>query len=134
MPKGVKVATSNDIFLTVNGKVIAGVQSYSTKMTNETKFVDAFGHDTPIGYTVGKKNYTIDLTRVFLEDTAIADGIDFYALADSDFQLVINRDGKIVTYSSCIVSDLTEDGNLNDSVQEKMQIMALSRDFSNATT
>lgn len=130
MPHGVKVATSNDIYLTVNGMVIAGVQSYSTKITNETKFVDAFGHDTPIGYTLGKKSYTIDLTRVFLEDTAIADGIDFYILADSDFDLVINRNGKIVTYSSCIVSDITEDGNLNDSVQEKMTIMALSREVS----
>lgn len=133
MPRGVKVATSNDIYLTVDGKVIAGVQSYSTKMSNETKFVDAFGHSTPIGYTVGKKNYTIDLTRVFLEDTAIKDGIDFYALADADFQLVINRNGRIVTYSSCIVSELTEDGNLNDSVQEKMQIMALDREVTDGT-
>lgn len=130
MPAGVKVATSNDIYLTIDGKRIAGVQSYSSKMTNETKFVDAFGHDTPIGFTVGKKNYSIDLTRVFLEDTAIADGIDFYSLADNDFQLVINRNGKLVTFSSCIVSDISEDGNLNDSVQEKMSINALNRETS----
>lgn len=133
MPRGVKVATSNDIFLSIDGKRIAGVQSYSTKMSNETKFVDAFGHKTPIGYTVGKKNFTIDLTRVFLEDTSIKDGIDFYALADADFQLVIDRNGKIVTYSSCIVSELSEDANLNDTVQEKMQIMALERDVSEGT-
>lgn len=131
MPAGVKVSTSNDIYLTIDGKRIAGVQSYSTKMTSETKFVDAFGQSTPIGYTVGKKNYSIDLTRVFLEDTAIADGIDFYSLADNDFALVINRNGKIITYSDCIVSDVSEDGNLNDSVQEKMSIMALSRATSN---
>lgn len=130
MPAGVKVSTSNDIYLTINGKRIAGVQSYSTKMTNETKFVDAFGHKTPIGYTVGKKTYSIDLNRVYLEDTAIADGIDFYSLADNDFQLVINRNGHIVTYTSCIVSDISEDGNLNDSVQEKMTINSLSRETS----
>lgn len=130
MPAGVKVATSNDIYLSINGQRIAGVQSYSTKMTNETKFVDAFGHSTPIGYTIGKKNYSIDLNRVFLEDTAIADGIDFYSLADNDFQLVIDRDGKITTYTSCIVSDISEDGNLNDSVQEKMTINALERTVS----
>lgn len=130
MPAGVKVSTSNDIYLVINGQRIAGVQSYSTKMTNETKFVDAFGHKTPIGYTVGKKNYSIDLNRVYLEDTAIADGIDFYSLADNDFQLVINRNGHIVTYTSCIVSDISEDGNLNDSVQEKMTINSLNRETS----
>lgn len=130
MPAGVKVSTSNDIYLTVDGKTIAGVQSYSTKMTNETKYVDAFGHQTPIGYTVGKTNYSIDLSRVFLEDTAIADGINFYTLANSDFQLVINRNGKIITYKNCIVSEISEDGSLNDSVQEKMTIMALDREES----
>lgn len=130
MPAGVKVSTSNDIYLTINGTRVAGVQSYSTKMTNETKFVDAFGQATPIGYTIGKKNYNIDLTRVFLEDTAIADGIDFYSLADNDFQLVINRNGRITTYKDCIVSDISEDGSLNDSVQEKMSIMALNREVS----
>lgn len=130
MPAGVKVSTSNDIYLTVDGKTIAGVQSYSTKMTNETKYVDAFGHQTPIGYTVGKTNYSIDLSRVFLEDTAIADGINFYTLANSDFQLVINRNEKIITYKNCIVSDISEDGSLNDSVQEKMTIMALDREES----
>lgn len=126
--QGVKVSTSNDINIIINGnQVVAGAQSYSTKFTNDTKFVDAFGHDTPIGYTLGKKNYQVDLQRVFLEDTAIADGLDFYALADNDFDLTINRNGKVVKYTNCIVSDISEDGSLNDKVLEKMTIMALNR-------
>lgn len=124
---GVAITTSNDIFLELNGVRIAGVQSYSTKYTNDVKTVDAFGQDVPIGYTRGKKAYSLDLTKVYLEDTAIADGIDFYSLSDGDFDLVVIKNGKRVVYKSCIVASISEDGTLNDKVQEKMSLTALNR-------
>ena len=124
---GVAITTSNDIFFELNGKRIAGVQSYSTKYTNDVKTVDAFGQAVPIGYTRGKKAYSLDLTKVYLEDTAIADGIDFYSLSDGDFDLVIVKNGKRTVYKNCIVSSISEDGNLNDKVQEKMSLTALNR-------
>ena len=124
---GVKILTSNDIFIEVSGKRVAGVQSYSTRYTNDTKLVDAFGQDTSIGYTTGKKKYTVDLTKVYLEDTAINDGIDFYSLSDYGFSLVIVKNGQRIVYKDCIVSDISEDGALNDKVTEKMSIMALNR-------
>ena len=124
---GVAITTSNDIYLELNGNRIAGVQSYSTKYTNDVKTVDAFGQATPIGYTLGKKSYSLDLTKVYLEDTAIADGIDFYSLSDGDFDLVIVKNGKRTVYKNCIVSSISEDGNLNDKVQEKMSLSALNR-------
>lgn len=124
---GVAITTSNDIYLELNGNRIAGVQSYSTKYTNDVKTVDAFGQATPIGYTLGKKAYSLDLTKVYLEDTAIADGIDFYSLSDGDFDLVIVKNGKRTVYKNCIVSSISEDGNLNDKVQEKMSLSALNR-------
>ena len=126
-PMGVAITTSNDIFLELNGKRIAGVQSYSTRYTNDVKTVDAFGQDVPIGYTRGKKSYSLDLTKVYLEDTAIADGIDFYSLSDGDFDLVIVKNGRRTVYKNCIVSSISEDGNLNDKVQEKMSLTALNR-------
>lgn len=124
---GVKITTSNDIFIEVNGNRIAGVQSYGTKYTNDVKTVDAFGQATPIGYTLGKKAYSLDLTKVYLEDTAIADGIDFYTLSDGDFDVVIVKNGQRTVYKNCIVASISEDGNLNDKVQEKMSITALNR-------
>lgn len=124
---GVSVTTSNDIYIEVDGKKIAGVQSYGARYANDVKFVDAFGQDTSIGYTLGKKKYTLDLTRVYLEDTAINDGIDFYTLANGDFNVVIVKNGKRTVYKNCIVSDISEDGSLNDKVTEKMSIMALDR-------
>ena len=124
---GVQITTSNDIWIELNGKRIAGVQSYSTKYTNDVKTVDAFGQDIPIGWTRGKKAYSLDLTKVYLEDTAIADGIDFYSLSDGDFDLVIVKNGKRIVYKNCIVVSISEDGNLNDKVQEKMSLTAHNR-------
>lgn len=124
---GVKITTSNDIFIEIDGKRIAGVQSYSTRYTNDVKTIDAFGQETPIGFTLGKKKYTLDLTKVYLEDTAISDGVDFYTLSDYGFNLVIIKNGRRIVYKDCIVSDISEDGALNDKVTEKMSIMALNR-------
>ena len=124
---GVNVTTSNDIFIEISGKRIAGVQSYSTKYNKDTKPVDVFGQDIPIGYIQGKKKHTLDLSRVYLEDTAVNDGVDFYDLADNQFNVVIIKNGQRITYSDCIVTDVNEDGSLNDKVVEKMTISALTR-------
>lgn len=124
---GIDITTSNDIFIEISGKRVAGIQSYSTKYNKETKPVDVFGQDVPIGYIQGKKKYTIDLSRVYLEDTAVKDGVDFYALSDNKFNVVIIKNGQKVTYSDCIVTDIGEDGTLNDKVVEKMTISALTR-------
>lgn len=124
---GVTITTSNDIFIEISGKRIAGVQSYSTRYNKDTKPVDVFGQDVPIGYIHGKKKYTLDLSRIYLEDTAVNDGVDFYSLADNQFNVVIIKNGKRTTYGDCIVTDVSEDGSLNDKVVEKMTITALTR-------
>ena len=124
---GIDITTSNDIFIEINGKRIAGVQSYTTKYSKDTKEVDVFGQDIPIGFIQGKKKHSIDLSRVYLEDTAASDGIDFYDLSDHAFNVVIIKNGKKVTYSDCIVTDISEDASLNDKVIEKMTVTAMNR-------
>lgn len=124
---GINITTSNDIFIEISGKRIAGVQSYNTKYSKDTKPVDVFGQDVPIGYIGGKKKHSVDLSRVYLEDTAVADGVDFYALSDNQFNVVIIKNGKRIVYKDCIVTDISEDGSLNDKVVEKMTITALDR-------
>ena len=49
---GINITTSNDIFIEVSGKRIAGVQSYSTKYNKDTKPVDVFGWYAFISYLV----------------------------------------------------------------------------------
>ena len=124
---GVKITNSDDIFFEINGSRIAGVESYGTRYSNELKTHDAFGQSVPIGYSNGSKKHTIDLTRIYLEDTAIADGINFYNLADYDWNFVIIKNGKRVVYKSCMISEISEDGSLKDRVAEKLSIMALDR-------
>lgn len=130
---GVKIMTSDDIFFEVDGKRVAGVESYTTKYTNDVKLVDAFGQNTPIGYTLGSKKHTIDISRVYLEDTAINDGITFYNLTDFDFNFVVIKGGKRTVYKNCVISDISEDGSLKDKVAEKITLMALDRVVENAT-
>lgn len=124
---GVKIMTSDDIFFEMNGKKIAGVESYSTKYTNDIKMVDVFGQNTPVGYTIGSKKHSVDISRVYLEDTAIADGINFYNLTDFDFNFVIVKNDKRIVYKNCVISDISEDGSLKDKVAEKITLMALDR-------
>lgn len=126
-PAGVKIMSSDDIFFEINGKKVAGVESYSTKYTNDVKTVDAFGQSTPIGYIIGSKKHSIDISRAYLEDTAIADGINFYTLTDYDFNFVIVKGNKRTVYKNCIISDISEDGTLKDKVAEKITLMALDR-------
>lgn len=124
---GVKVTTSDDIFIEVGGKRVAGVQSYSTKYTNDVKTHDAFGQSTSIGFSIGTKKFTVDLSRIYLTDTAISDGIDFYNLSDYQWNLVIIKNGNRVDYTDCIISDISETGSLKDKVAESISIVALNR-------
>lgn len=124
---GVQVLTSDGIFFELSGKRIAGVESYSTRYSNDVKMVDAFGQDTSIGYTLGSKKYTVDISRAYLEDTAIADGISFYDLQNFNFDLVIIKNGERTVYKSCVISEIGEDGSLKDKVVEKITLQALSR-------
>lgn len=124
---GVKITTSNEIYFELDGKRIAGVESYSVRYSNDVRLHDAFGQDAPIGYTIGSKKYSIDLSKIYLEDTAIADGLDFYALANYGFDLVIIKNGARTVYKNCIVSDISEDGQLKGNVAEKITLLALDR-------
>lgn len=124
------VASSQDIKILLNGTVVAGVQSYSTKVNSDKKEVEAFGSSEPIGYIKGRKKYTLELSRVWLEDSALKDGIDFYDLLDSSFVVVISKNGKTVTYKDCTITDISESGSLNDSVKESISCLAKGRSVS----
>jgi hypothetical protein len=119
--------TSDDIFFEIDGKRVAGVEGYNTRYSNDVRLVDAFGQGTAIGFTKGSKKYSIDISRVYLEDTAIADGIDFYSLSDYGFNFVIQKGGKRTVFKTCIISDISEDGQLKGNVGERITIMALDR-------
>lgn len=117
--------TSADIYLEVNGKRVAVVQSYTAKATKTSRAVEAFGEREPVATLDGQKKYTLELTRLYATDDAVSDGIDFYTL--KDFSLVICKPDRKVIYSGCEWSSIQENGELDAMVAEHILVTAAKR-------
>ena len=119
------IPTSSDIYLEVDGKKVAVVQSYTAQSTKTSTTVEAFGEKEPVATLPGQTKHVLELTRIYATDEALADGIDFYGL--EDFSLVICKPDRRVIYSGCQWSKIGESGNLGASVMEKVTVVASRR-------
>ena len=117
--------TSSDIYLELDGKKVAVVQSYTARAKKTSMNVEAFGESEPVATIAGQKTYTLELTRLYATDDAVADGINFYEL--TDFSLVICKPDRKIIYSGCEWSDIHEEGQLNAMVAEKITVVAAKR-------
>lgn len=117
--------TSSDIYLEVNGKKVAVVQSYSAKSARSSTSVEAFGEDQPVATVRGQAKHVIELTRLYATDQAIADGLNFHDL--EDFSLVICKPDRKIIYSGCQWSAIQETGTLGAMVLEKVTVVAAKR-------
>lgn len=117
--------TSKDVYFELNGIKVAVVQSYNTSYSKEDKEVDAFGTADPVGYTAGKKQYTIRITKAYVTDVALADKISFYTI--DNFEFVIVKPNKRIVYSGCSITGIEEEGSLNDVIAENISIRASKR-------
>ena len=116
---------SSDIYLECNGKKVAVVQSYHTLAKKTERTVEAFGEREPVATIVGQPSYIIELTRLYVTDDAVSDGIRFHDL--TDFSLVIVKPGHRVVYTDCNWSQISEDGDVGDLVAEKIVLHAAHR-------
>ena len=117
--------TSSDIYLELEGKKVAVVQSYTARATKSSTAVEAFGEAEPVATIAAQCQYVLELTRLYATDDAIADGIDFYDLRD--FSLVICKPDRKVIYSGCNWSAITEEGRLGAMVAEQVTVLARRR-------
>ena len=117
--------TSSDIYLELDGRKVAVVQSYMAKAVKSSQSVEAFGESEPVATIEGQKKYTLELTRLYATDDAVSDGINFYEL--KDFSLVICKPDRKIIYSGCEWSAIQEDGQLNAMVAEKVTVVASRR-------
>lgn len=124
------IPTSSDIYLEVNGRKVAVVQSYTAQTTKSSTTVEAFGESEPVAAIPGQSRHQLELTRIYATDEAIADGINFYDL--EDFSLVICKPDRRVIYSGCQWSKIGESGTLGASVVEKVSLVAAKRLETNA--
>lgn len=121
----VQFPTSKDVHFELNGKKVAIVQSYNTSYQRDNKEVDAFGEVDPVGFAPGKRKYSIKITKAYIDDAALADGINFYNLDIFDF-VIVKPDRRIV-YTGCHIVSVDESGSLNDVIAENISISALTR-------
>ena len=117
--------TSSDIYLEVDGKKVAVVQSYTARSSRTSQTVEAFGEDEPVATIPGQRSHVIELTRLYATDEAIRDGIDFYNM--SGFSLVICKPDRKVIYSDCQWSAIQESATLGSMVLEKVTLVASRR-------
>ena len=117
--------TSSDIYLELDGRKVAVVQSYMAKAVKSSQSVEAFGESEPVATIEGQKKYTLELTRLYATDDAVSDGINFYEL--KDFSLVICKPDRKIIYSGCEWSAIQEEGQLNAMVAEKVTVVASKR-------
>ena len=117
--------TSCDIWLELDGKKVAVVQSYRCKSTRSSTTVEAFGEDEPVATMEGPRQHIVELTRLYATDGAIADGLDFYSL--KNFSLVICKPDRRVIYSDCQWSSIEETAKLRETVAEKLTLVARRR-------
>ena len=117
--------TSSDIYLELDGRKVAVVQSYTAKASKSSQSVEAFGESEPVATIEGQKQYTLELTRLYATDDAISDGINFHELRD--FSLVICKPDRKIIYSGCEWSGIQEDGELNATVAERVTLTAARR-------
>ena len=117
--------TSADIYLELNGKKLAVVQSYSAQTSKTSSVVEAFGESEPVATIPGQRKHTVVLTRLYATDEASRDGLSFYDL--EDFSLVICKPDRRIIYSGCQWQDLSETGKLGDMVLKKVTIVAARR-------
>ena len=117
--------TSSDIYLELDGKKVAVVQSYSCKTTRTSTAIEAFGEDEPVATIQGPRNHVVELKRLYATDEAIADGLDFYGM--KDFSLVICKPDRKVIYSGCQWSNIQEKAELGAMVMETLTVIARHR-------
>ena len=117
--------TSSDIWLELDGKKVAVVQSYTSKATRNSVAVEALGEAEPVATVQGPLCHVIQLSRLYATDSAVADGLDFYAM--KNFSLVICKPDRKVIYSDCQWSDIQEEAKLGQTVVEKLTLVARNR-------
>ncbi len=117
--------TSKDIYLEVNGKKLAVVESYKAKSTCDSQYVEAFGQSEPVGTVAGKIHHTIELSRVYACEENSINKINFYDL--HNFNLVIVKPDRKIIYSGCEWSGINESASINSTVIENVTLIAAKR-------
>lgn len=98
----ISIPTGRDIYLEINGRRAAVVESYEARSERKLYLVEELGGDAPAAALPARASHRLTLKRVWAENGAP----DFYAL--SGFDVVVVKPGARVVYSGCEWESLTE--------------------------
>ncbi len=121
----IRFPTSQDIYIEVNGKKLAVVESYKAKSIQDSKYIEALGEKEPVGVITGKVNHLIELSRIYSCCDLDGDCINFYNL--KDFNLVIVKPDRKIVYSNCEWVGINESASVNDTILENIRIISAKR-------
>ena len=118
----VSIPTSADIYIEINGVKVAAAQDYKVRSSRESKYIEAFGSEEPVGTVGGRIKHWVELSRVCLCRT---ENMDFYDL--KGFNLVIVRPDCKIIYSGCEWADITQAASVGEVILEKVSLVASRR-------
>ncbi len=117
--------TSHEVYLEVEGRKVAVVQSYQAQTLRNSRSVEAFGEKEPIATIHGQTQHALLLHRLYATDEAIADNINFYEL--ENFSLSIVKPDRRITYEGCRWDKFQESATVGDTILEQVSIIARER-------
>lgn len=124
---GNRIPTSDSIYFRIidssgESKKVAVVESYKASKKKDIKRQEAFGEKEAVATYGGTTSYELELSRAYVTDEALSDGINLDEL--EDFEFVIEKPDKTEIYSGCNWSQISEDGKLKDKVAENISFTA----------
>lgn len=105
------IPTSKDIFIEINGKKVAVIESYQANSIKKTTLIEEFGNDKPVCTINGQVSYTLTLKRVYFIAQEQKQ-IDFHTLRN--FSVVIVKPDKRILYTGCEWSNIQESAKLSE--------------------
>lgn len=113
--------TGRDIFLEIDGRRIASVESCETRARREGVTVAPFGAAEGAAAGLGPLQYTIALSRL----SPVQGETDLFSLCG--FHLVIEKPDARIIYGGCEWLSITERLSPRDCAVEKAVVLALTR-------
>lgn len=120
-----KIPTGKDIYIEVDGKRVAVVQSYTCVTKRENTNIRAFGFTNNVATIPSNTTYKIELTKILPMGINENQVVDFYSL--SNFSLVIIKPDCQIVYSGCEWEYISEQGDVNSPCVEKITLVASKR-------
>lgn len=120
----VKIPSSKDIYIEINGVKAAVIESYQATSIRSASVVEEFGSDIPVCSIGGKTIHELKLSRIYFISDSMK-STDFHKL--SGFSVVIVKPDKRILYTNCEWTKIEETAKLSQPCIETMIAVASDR-------